>query len=355
MRILAIDMGWSNSVCCLFDAQRGKKAYQSLPTEAGRYEQALEKHKADLVVIEAGPLAGWVKDLCDRLGQRLLVLNTNDEPWQWSNVKTKTDRKDALKLARIAALGDQKGVHVPAHAVRQWRQLIYYRQTLVSERVSIKNRLRALLLQEQRQLPAGSKAWRGQEYEQLKELAQDLNDCGGDELWRGIVKLELQRLDQLLEQLEGVESKLNALAREDQRVEQLQTAPGVGPRTAELVAAMIDDPSRFTRGRQVASYGGFTPKKFQSGKTNRDGHISRAGNGLLRKLLVQAAWSGKRTSRPMQEIYQRVRRGSPKRSKQAIVAVARHLLIWLWAMLRDGTQWQEHDRAAARATSLSAA
>jgi hypothetical protein len=56
--------------------------------------------------------------------------------------------------------------------------------------------------------------------------------------------------------------------------------------------------------------------------------------------LVQAAWSGKRACLRMQDIYQRVRKNSPKRSKQAIVAVARHLLIWLWAMLRDGTDWR---------------
>lgn len=67
----------------------------------------------------------------------------------------------------------------------------------------------------------------------------------------------------------------------------------------------------------------------------------------MRKYLVQAAWSGKRACRAMQEIYQRVRKNSPKRSKQAIVAVARHLLIWLWAMLRDGTDWKHQQRQQA--------
>lgn len=353
MRILSFDMGWSNSVSCLLDSDRGEVHYQSLPTLAAKYEQRMEQTRPDVVVIEAGPLAGWVKDLCDRRGQRLLVLNTNDEPWQWRKVKHKSDRKDACKLCRLVILEQGSAVHVPSHAVRQWRQLIYYRQTLVDEMVSIKNRLRAVLLQEQRPLPDGKKAWGGTEYQRLRALGLELGACQDDELWRGMVKLELERLEQLQQQLEQVEQKLNAIGRVKEAVKRLQQAPGVGARTAELVVAMIDDAKRFGRGREVASYGGFTPTKFASGKTDRDGRISRAGNGLLRKYLVQAAWSGKRNCPQMQAIYRRVRRDSPKRAKQAIVAVARHLLVWLWAMLRDGTDWREHGRVLT--PSLSAA
>jgi transposase len=224
--------------------------------------------------------------------------------------------------------------------VRQWRQLIYYRQTLVDEMVSIKNRLRAVLLQEDLRLPSGQKAWEKESWEKLSEMAKDPGECGKDDLWRGIVKVELARLEELSAHLAAVEKKLDALAKEDERVKRLKQAPGVGTRTAELVVALIDDPQRFGRGRKVAAYAGLSPRKHQSGKTDRDGHISRCGNGLLRKLLVQAAWSGKRKSLRMQRIYERVRKSSGRRSKQAIVAVARHLLVWLWAMLRDGSNWQ---------------
>ena len=103
----------------------------------------------------------------------------------------------------------------------------------------------------------------------------------------------------------------------------------------------------------MAAYAGLSPRKHQSGKTDHDGHISRAGNGLLRRLLVQAAWSGKRSSLRMQRIYERVRKSSPRRSKQAIVAVARHLLVWLWAMLRDGSSWQTGYEPAPQKESLA--
>jgi len=346
MKILAIDMGWSKSVSCFLDSASGEVAYEAIVTGKASFARRIEQARYDLVVIEAGPMAGWVKDLCAQRDQKLLVLNTNDEPWQWRKVKKKTDRQDAYKLCRLAMMGVGSSVHVPGRQVRQWRQLIFYRDTLISEMTAIKNRLRALLLQEDLRLASGKKAWSGEDYQQLAAMGRELIECSGEELWRGMVKLELERLEQLMQQAQTVESKLNALAKQDQRVQRLQQAPGIGARTAELVVAMIDDPTRFGRGREVASYGGFTPKKFQSGRTDRDGRISRAGNGLLRKYLVQAAWSGKRKCRQMQAIYQRVKNNSPRRSKQAIVAVARHLLVWLWAMLRDQTDWRQQPQAA---------
>jgi transposase len=340
MKILGIDMGWSKSVCCLLDTDTGEVSYQTLLTCKEAFASHLQQVSCDLLVIEAGPMAGWVKDLCDSKGVKLRVVNTSDEPWQWRNVKKKTDRRDAHKLCTLTAMNQGSAVHVPGHDVRQWRQLIFYRDTLVCEMTAIKNRVRALLLQEDLHLPDGARAFAGPERHKLVELAKELSDCTKDELWRGMVKLELARLDQLMEQVQAVESKLNAISRDDHRVARLQQTPGVGPRTAELVVAMIDDPKRFGRGRQVSSYAGLVPKKFSSGKIDRDGRISRCGNGLLRKFLVQASWIGKRTDPRMAEIYRRSVRNSPKRKKQAIVAVARHLLVWLWAMLRDESDWR---------------
>jgi transposase len=341
MRILAIDMGWFNSVSCFFDTQRRKAGYRRMQTGSEVFRDLIAEKTPDCVVIEAGPMAGWVRDLCEALKVRLVVLNSNDERWAWRNVKKKTDRKDALKLAKIVAYEeDVVEVHVPESAVRQWRQLIAYRERLVSGITSIKNRLRAILLQTERYLPAGSKAWEGQEYEQLQALARKLEDCPEDELWRGIVDLELKRMAEQQKLLEEVDRRLNRIAREKEPVQRLMEAPGVGVRTAEAVVAMIDHPERFGRGREVACYAGLTPRKYQSGKMDRDGRISRAGNRLLRKYLVQAAWAGRRSEPRMEAVYQRVRRKSSKRNKQAIVAVARHLLVWSWAMLRDGTRWR---------------
>ena len=341
MTILGIDMGWDNSVSCLFDKETGEVAYEALASNREAFEKRIKAVKPDLVVIEAGPMAGWVRDLCQELKVRLLVLNTNDEPWRWSKIKKKTDRKDALKLTQLAAFSQVSPVHVPERSTRQWRQLIIYRETVGSLIRSIKNRIRALLLQEEMQLAGGAKAWSPGELAKLKKMSKPLEKCQMEELWRGMIGLELDRMQVLQEQLAKVEQKLDQLARKDARVALLMTAPGVGVRTAEAVVAMVDVPERFGRGREVACYTGLTPRKYQSGNMDRDGHISRAGNGLVRKLLNQAAWVGIRSCSRMQRIYEQVKRKSPKRSKTAVVAVSRHLVVWLWAMLRDGQAYQQ--------------
>lgn len=137
------------------------------------------------------------------------------------------------------------------------------------------------------------------------------------------------------------ESKLEELAQSKPSVRQLKEAPGVGPRLAEAVVAILDEPRRFKNARQVACYIGLTPRRWQSGERDRQGHISKAGNSLVRALLVEVAWLGVRRKTWMREAYEQVRRGSDRRKKIAIVAVARRLLVRLWAMLRDGTDWIE--------------
>jgi transposase len=114
---------------------------------------------------------------------------------------------------------------------------------------------------------------------------------------------------------------------------------------AEIVVAMIDDPHRFQNAKQVGSYVGLVPRQYQSGASDRLGHISRQGNGLLRAMLVEISWIGLRYNSWMRDVYEQVRRGSPSRKKTAIVAVARRLLIRCWAMLRDQTPWRPMDDA----------
>ena len=71
----------------------------------------------------------------------------------------------------------------------------------------------------------------------------------------------------------------------------METVPGVGPRTAEAVAAHLHDPHRFRSGKQVSAYAGLVPRQYQSGECDRRGRITRRGPALLRKLLVECAWA----------------------------------------------------------------
>jgi transposase len=344
MKILAIDMGRSKSVACDYVAETAEHAFQTLATEPQAFHDLIVQKRPEVVVIEICPAAGWVKDLCDALAVKLQVANTADEPWRWRKVKRKSDRDDSLKLARLEALRQLKTVHVPAQAVRQWRALIQYRQTLVADCTSIRNRIRGILDGVAIKLPSGAKAFSQTGRQEWRQsLCRELDACGMEELWRGIVQVELLRLEELEKHLQAVEQRLEQIAAADERVRKVRAVPAVGARTAELLVALIDDPARFARGKQLGNYAGFTPKKYQSGNMDRDGRISRGGSGHLRALLVQASWIGVGRLRVswMKQLYERVGRGSQKRKKKAIVAVARHLLVRLWAMLRDGTAWQD--------------
>jgi transposase len=225
---------------------------------------------------------------------------------------------------------------MPSPEVRQWRELINYRQTLIKRRTMLKNCIRATLTRIGLNLADGHKGWTQQSLQYLHELAtvQDGRP------WRAALAEELLQLDLMERSLVRIAGELARLAHKDERVQLLETIPGVGPRLAETIVAVIDDPHRFRRGGQVASYVGLTPRQFQSGSMNRQGGISGQGHRVLRSMLVQVAWLGLRHNRWMLEVYERVRRGSDARKKIAIVAVARRLLIRCWAMMRDGVRWR---------------
>ncbi len=144
-------------------------------------------------------------------------------------------------------------------------------------------------------------------------------------------------------------AKLDEIGKADARVRLLDTVPGLGPRTAEAVVAHLDDPRRFKSGKQVAAYGGRVPRQFQSGEDDRRGRITKRGPAVLCKLLVQCAWAMLRYNRWARAVFERLSRGKARR-KQAVVALARRVLVRCWAMLRDGQPWRpEPDPAPAAA------
>lgn len=341
MKILALDLGKFKSVACVYEAGTGEHTFETIRTEYLQVGQLVHKVKPDRVVVEISPLAGWIGDLVREQAIELQVANTNGAAWSWRHVKRKTDRLDALKLAQMSAMNQLPLVHLPEPKVREWRALIEYRQSLVGRRTRVKNRIRAILDRiGVARLPASKTGWTAKALAELRERARPLEDCRRGQFWRGELWEELQQLDHVHDTIARVEAKLDGVAQKDKRVQRLRTIPGVGPRLAEMVVAVIDDPHRFKRGKQVGSYIGLTPRQYQSGTMDRQGRISGHGHKHLRSLLVEVAWLGLRYNPWMRDLYQRVHRGSPARRKIAIVAVARRLLIRCWAMLRDETRWQ---------------
>jgi transposase len=345
--ILAIDLGKYKSVSCHYCGNPDRAHFTSFTTERARLRQLLLRCQPDVVVIEACLLAGWVHDLCTEMGIRCLVANTASEAWKFKHLKRKTDRDDALRLAQLHALGQLPTVVVPPPATRQWRCLIAGRQTLVGRRVAVQNRIRALFVGQGLPAPRGYRAWSSTGLQGLDLQAKPLAQCGPEELWRGMLHLALTEYRQLLELLDQAEQQLDALARQDRNVRLLESTPGVGPRTAEAIVAHLHQPERFENGKQVSAYVGLAPRQFQSGETDRRGRITRRGPALLRKLLVECAWVMLRYNGWARAVYQRLTHGGKTHKKQAIVAVARKLVVRCWAMLRDQKPWRDPTPAVA--------
>ena len=340
-RILAIDLGKFSSVACDFDTSTGTHTFTTLSTRPQAMHDLLAERSPDRLVIEVGSASGWVKDLAEALDTEVQVANPNHEAWRWKNVKRKTDKDDALKLAQLSVMDQLPTVTLPSTQVRQWRSLIAYRATLVGRRTAIKNSIRAVLDRQGITHASGKSGWTRQSLARLGVLAYPLSEVEQDELWRGQLDIELQALEQLQGLIAQVETKLDALASKDERVKRLQTIPGVGPRLSELVVAVIDDPKRFDNAKQVGAYAGLVPRQYESGTMSRQGRITGRGNPLLRALLVEVAWLMRRYNPALASIFERVCGQSKARRKIAAVATARRLLVICWAMLRDGTEWRE--------------
>jgi transposase len=120
----------------------------------------------------------------------------------------------------------------------------------------------------------------------------------------------------------------------------------VGARTAEAVAAFIDDPHRFRDAKTVSRYFGLIPSQDKSGDRNRLGPITREGPEMVGQLVAEATWQAVRRSPTARAYFERVRRGDPQRKNIALVATAHYLVRVMWALLKRGTVWEEGVAAA---------
>jgi transposase len=340
MKILALDLGKYKTVGCDYERESGAYRFRGSFTTPAALQQLVKEVKPDRVVIEVCNIAGWVCDLLRELGVEVQVANTSDDAWRWRKVKKKNDRCDALKIAQLSAVNQIREVHIPRIEIRQWRALIAFRQQLVRRRGRVKNHIRDLLVSEGQILPRGASCWTQIGVARLQEMARPLSEVSMDELWRGQLHIELRQLREVQQEISAAEEKLDAIAASDRRIKLLRTIPGVGPRLAEAIVALLDRPERFRHAREVSAYIGMVPKELDSGETIRRGRITKQGSRLVRSLLVEVAWAGLRYNPWVRETYQRISGGKKSRKKIAIVAVGRRLLVRCWAMLRDGTSWR---------------
>jgi transposase len=302
----------------------------SMSSDDKRLLRDMKKMSGSLknIVYEAGPTGYSLVRLLRSANLPAEVVATTKTP-RMSDSSAKTDRLDCQQLAEYAAKDLLSFVAVPTENQETDRQVVRLRDHLVSKRKRIMQQVKSLLLQHGVSWPGGN--WNKTLIKKLRQL--NIND-------------ELKfTLDQYLDEYEffcnkiaDTEAKLRKIFSSEEHsaaVKIFKSHPGVGDIVAWLYRAEMFDITRFSKPEQISKYTGLCPRISQSGKTCREGPITKTGRKQLRAALIQAAWAWYRVDPYARKIYNRLLHNSGS-SKKAIVGLAKRMAIHLWRMLCDG-------------------
>jgi transposase len=288
--------------------------------------------RVEHVGLEAGPLSQWLYAGLAREGFRVTVMEARHVRASFAAMRVKTDRNDARGIAQLVRLGWFKAVHVKASSAQETRVLLNGRKFLVDKLTGIENSMRAALRNFGLKMGQVSRRnWAAR--------AQEL--AAGTPVLEILVASLLRVRDVLLQELRSLDRKLVGSARTDPVVRMLMTAPGVGAFVALTFRSAVDDPTRFRRTRDIGPWLGLTPSRYQSGRTDIVGHITKAGDASLRTALYEAATTliGRVAGWCSLKSWG-VRLARRSGAKKARVAVARKLAVVLLTMWRSQTPFR---------------
>jgi transposase len=337
---VGIDVSLDSSSICVID-ERGviikEGKADSDPAAITRFIRH-KGRKIEHVGLETGSLSQWLYAGLTREGFRVAVMEARHVRAAFAAMRVKTDRNDARGIAQLVRLGWFKAVHVKAPSAQETRALLNGRRFLVDKLTGIENSMRANLRNFGLKMGQVSRSkWAAR----ARELA------AGIPALELVIESLLRVRDVLREELRSIDRKLLEEARADPVVRMLMTAPGVGAVVALTFKSAVDDPGRFKRVRDIGPWLGLTPSRYQSGRTDIVGHITKAGDAGVRTTLYEAAtavlgrvtrWSA------IKNWGIRVARRSGM--KKARIAVARKLAVVLLTMWRSQTPFRWSATAA---------
>ena len=233
------------------------------------------------VLLETGTESEWVAQALEAAGHPVVVADPNYAP-MYGEVRrrVKTDRRDVAALAEANRRGWYRATHRRSAGQRAVQQILRSRRQLVAMRTGTISLVRALLRQEGYRLPSGSAA---QVPARLARLTLPAALATTLAPLRDVIET-------LTRELAGIDTRLGTYAAADPVITQLQTVPGVGPVVALTFRATLDEVMRFRDAGQVSAFVGLVPREDSSAERRHRGHITKAGSGELRSLLIQAAW-----------------------------------------------------------------
>lgn len=232
----------------------------------------------------------------------------------------KTDLQDAHLLADLERVGYLPRVWLAPPALRDLRQLVRYRQQMVSQRRNAKLRIGALLREARVAKPEArpwTKAWLA--WVRRVALAEQA---------RWVLEQHLRHLEELTRDLQAAEERIAQATAGDAVVQRLRQLKGVGPVTAATLRAEIGRFDRFRTGKQLARFCGLSPRNASSGQRQADAGLVKAGNPELRAVLIELAHRLIRYEVRWAQLGRKLR-ASGKPGSVAAAAVANRWMRWL--------------------------
>ncbi|MBU4401064.1 MAG: IS110 family transposase [Planctomycetes bacterium] len=331
---VGMDMGDKNHSVCVLDAD-GEVLARATVTNTGK---AIRKYFGELepcrVALEAGTHSGWVSRLLEGLGHKVLVGNPRKLRVIWDSDE-KDDDRDAEMLARIARFDPH--LLYPIHHRSQQAQsdlaVIKARDMLVKSRtILIAHARGAVKSTGQRISKCSAEAFH---IRLLEEMPAELMPAL-EPIMKSIADLtcRIRHYDKVLDKL---------CTEKYPETEGLRAISGVGPVTTLAFILTIDESSRFDKSRAVGPFLGLTPKRDQSGQTDKQLRITKAGDAYLRRLLVGCAQYILGPFGPDCDLrrfgMKLAARGGKNAKRRAVIAVARKLAVMMHHLWKSGAAY----------------
>jgi len=330
LETVGVDVGDRYSRFCVLDEQGEAREEGRLKSTREGMRLRFGDCKPQRVVIETGTHSPWIDELLSSFGHEVIVANARKVRLISENER-KTDRRDAELLARLGRV-DPRLLHPIQHRgskVRTDLEIIRARATLVVTRTKLVNHVRGAAKSSGcRLVGCSTKSFHKQAPERMSEALKP------------ILAPLIEIIEHLSQKISAYEREIEALsARAYPETQLLRQVKGVGPISALCYVLTLEDPARFKSSRHVGAYLGLVPRRDQSGHSDPELHITKAGDSMLRTLMVQCAHH---IMGPFGEDcdlrahgLRIAANGRKNAKKRAVVAVARKLAVLLHTLWRS--------------------
>lgn len=335
---VGIDVHKKTFAVCLWSRDEDREIKRwSQPADPDALVRKLEPLREQIIQIayEAGPSGFVLARHFQRDAWPVIVTSPADMPT--SRNEPKSDRKDARKLARLAAKNMLPRCHVPTVEHEDERRIVRMRGRVLVDKNRWQLRIKSLLLNNGIAEPDGLKHWSAKAVEKLRTIqcTKDVRFC---------LNMCLNNLQFAREQLGLCDHELDKLAQRQHNwtdIVLLKSIPGIGIPTALHFMVEMGPRGRFHDRIELSKYQGLSPEVRSSGQSRDELQISLSGNRYLRTLLVEAAWRWIRYDDNARALYARMMCNTGN-SQKAITAVARKLGILMWHLREKSIVYDTH-------------